>query len=100
MSDMKLVKIVTHHEFPERAAELFAEEGVVALGWRKVGDLTGKSREEIKSIAKKKWNADERKAARDAYKLAMFRDDVKKRDIVFAYQRNNTVALAGEVVVG
>ncbi len=100
MPDRKLVKIVTHHEFPEKAAELFAEEGVAALGWGKVGDLTGKSREEIKSIAKKKWNANEREAAKDASQLSMFRDDVKKGDIVLAYKRNNKVALVGEVVSG
>ncbi len=96
----KLVKVVTHHMNPKRAAELFAEEEIVALGWPQVGNLTGKSRREVKDVLRKNSNFSEGKAAKDAGQLLMFRDDVEKGDIIFAYQKGNTVALVGEVVDG
>lgn len=45
---MKLVKIVTHHQNPDLAAELFAKGGVVAVGWSEFGDLRGLSYDDIK----------------------------------------------------
>ena len=95
---MKIVKIVTHHENTERAAELFAEEGVVAVGWAGLGNLKKLTYNEIKQRSKKLWDRTEREAASDASQLIMFRDEVNVGDIVFAYKGSNKVALVGEVI--
>ena len=95
---MNLVRIVTHHQDPVTAADLFASEGVAAMGWSSVGDLRAKTRDEIKSYMKKRWNSTEYESARMASELLIFRDDVKTGDVVFAYIRDNTVALVGEVI--
>ena len=97
---MKLIKIVTHHESPKRAAELFSQEGVVAMGWRVVGDISRKSRGEIKEILRREWKYSERKSANAASQLLKFRDEVDEGDIVFAYKGDNKVALIGEVDSG
>jgi hypothetical protein len=46
----KLVKVVTHHEKPERAAELFAECGVVAVGWNRTESVAGRTKDEIRQM--------------------------------------------------
>jgi predicted Mrr-cat superfamily restriction endonuclease len=97
---MKIVKIVTHHEKPDRAAELFAEEGVVAVGWADVGDISGKSREEIKAFLIEEWGQSEQEAAIGAASLLRFRDEIEVGDLVFAYKGRNAVALVGEVTGG
>lgn len=94
---MQIIKIVTHHEHLEKAAELFLKEGVVAVGWSEFGDLTGLTYEKIKQVSKKKWKSSEHKAASDASQLVAFRDQIHKGDIVFAYKLDNMVALVGEV---
>jgi predicted Mrr-cat superfamily restriction endonuclease len=94
---MQIVKIVTHHTNPEKAAELFSKEGVVAVGWSEFGDLKDLTYDEIKQISKKKWSRSESEAASDASQLIAFRDNISKGDIVFAYKLNNTVALVGEI---
>jgi len=60
---VKLVKVVTHHLYPQKAAELFDEEETVAVGWSELGDLTGLSRDQIKRKYRKKYvGATERQA--------------------------------------
>jgi len=98
VTQMKLVKIVTHHENPDKAAELFAEERVVAVGYADLGDFRKLSRDEIKRKSQKVWKRSEHESAKDASQLAMFRDEVKNGDIVFAYKGNNEVALVGQIV--
>lgn len=96
-----MVKIVTHHKNPDRAAELFIEEGVVAIGWSDVGDLSGRNRDEIKESIKnvyKKLEYTEQEAASAAGALLRFRDEISKGDFVFAYARHNRVAVIGEVI--
>jgi predicted Mrr-cat superfamily restriction endonuclease len=97
---MNLVKIVTHGESPDLAAESFGKEGVVAVGWSEFGDLRGRTYDDIKQISKKQWKRTERESASDASQLIAFRDGVNRGDIVFAYKLNNTVALVGEIVSG
>ena len=97
---MKLVKIVTHHEKPELAAELSAKEGVVAVGWSEFGDLRGLSYDDIKKKSKKRWKRTERESASDASQLIAFRDGISIGDIVLAYKLNNVVALVGEIIGG
>jgi predicted Mrr-cat superfamily restriction endonuclease len=94
---MKIVRIVTHHDKPERAAELFAQEGVVAVGWADVGDISGKSREEIKTFLMEEWGQTEQEAAIGAAQLLRFRDEIDVGDLVFAYKGRNKIALVGEV---
>ena len=97
---MKIVKIVTHHEKPERAAELYAEEGVIAIGFD-IGDLTGKNKDEIKGLFMKKWRGiSEPQAARYAGDYLAFRDKINPGDIVLAYAKRNKVALVGEIAGG
>jgi len=95
---VKLVKIVTHHKYPDEAAELFAKEGVVAVGWSSFGNLKGLTYDEIKQKSQRLWKRTERESASDASQLIMFRDKVSIGDIVFAYKGNNKVALVGEII--
>ena len=45
---MNLVKIVTHHKYPDEAAEMFAREGIVAIGWSEFGDIRKLTYDDIK----------------------------------------------------
>lgn len=94
---MHVVKVVTHHEDQETAARLFAEEGVVAIGWSEIGNYERLTRDEIKAKARRMSKEPEQSIARTATQMAMFRDKVKVGDIVFAYKGNNKVALVGEI---
>lgn len=94
---MKIVKIVTHHKLPNEAAELFDREGIVAVGWSELGDLTGLTYDEIKEKSKRINKRNEWEAAKDASQLIMFRDGIDVDDIVFAYLGGNKVALVGEI---
>lgn len=91
---VKLVKIVTHHKNPERAAELFAEEGVVAVGWVRSESIAGKTKNEImqmlidEGFENPEWGASQ---------LIIFRDEIKVDDIIIAYKTRNIVALVGQV---
>src|SRR6266516_1982962 len=95
---MQLVRIVAHHEDPRRAADLFASEGVAAIGWSSLGDIGSKTRQEIKDLIQEKWRSSEQESSRMTWELLTFRDRVKIGDTVIAYVRDNTVALVGEVV--
>lgn len=88
------MKIVTHHEEPERAADLFAEEGVAAIGWIREGSIAGKTKEEIEEMLVNEGFDPPEFAARQ---LITFRDEIKEQDIVIAYRTKNIVALIGEV---
>ena len=94
---MKVVKIVTHHDMPEGAAELWAREDVVAIGWGRVGDLRGKGSEEIKELLGKKYKESEGQAAKSAGTLIRFRDEIEPGDFVIAYKCSNKVALVGQI---
>jgi predicted Mrr-cat superfamily restriction endonuclease len=91
----KLVKVVTHHVNPEKAAELFAKEGIVAVGWIRGESIAGKTRDEIRQmcideeIENPEWGASQ---------LIMFRDELEVGDITVAYRTKNIVALVGEVI--
>jgi restriction system protein len=93
----RVVKIVTHHENPQRAAELFAEDGVVGVGWAKAGNLVGNTKDQIKRLLKRRVEKDysEQQAATS---LLRFRDEVNVGDVVLAYRGHNKVALVGEVL--
>jgi putative restriction endonuclease len=97
---MQLVRIVAHHEDPRVAADLFASEGIAAIGWSSLGDLGSKTRKKIKALIQRQWKTSEQESARMTWELLTLRDTVKIGDTVFAYVRNNTVALVGEVVRG
>jgi MoxR-like ATPase len=94
---VKLVRIVTHHDNPERAAELFAEERVVAVGWLRSGSISGKTVDEIeKMLINEGWDP----PSYPRSQLIKFRDEIKKGDIIVAYKKRNVVALIGEVIDG
>jgi len=92
---VKLVRVVTHHENPERAAELFAEEEVVAVGWVRAESIAGKTREEIRQMLidegfdNPEWGVSQ---------LIMFRDELEVGDVVIAYRTKNIVASVGEII--
>lgn len=94
---MKIVKIVTHHENPERAAELFYQEGVAAIGWSEFGDLSDLTEEQIKEISQKKFGRTVPESINDARQYVDFRDNIGKGDLVLAYRKNNIVAMIGEI---
>jgi hypothetical protein len=50
---MKIIKIVTHLLIPDKAAELFYKEGIIAIGWHKIGDLTGLTESQIAVLSQK-----------------------------------------------
>ena len=91
----KIVKIVAHHENPIRASELFAEEGVVAVGWVREESIAEKNREEIiQMLIKEGFDNPEWGASQ----LIMFRDELEVGDVVIAYRTKNIVALVGDVI--
>lgn len=90
----KLVKIVTHHEKTKRAAELFAEEGVIAIGWARGESIAGKTKDEIIEMLTDEGHSNPEWGASQ---LIVFRDEIQKGDITIAYAPTNTVALIGEV---
>lgn len=90
----KLVKVVTHHEIPGRAAELFAVEGVIAVGWARGESIVGKTRDEIIQMLTDEGNSNPEWGASQ---LITFRDEIEKGDIIIAYAPTNIVALIGEV---
>jgi 5-methylcytosine-specific restriction endonuclease McrBC GTP-binding regulatory subunit McrB len=94
---MKVVKIVTHHKCPEKAAELFYNEGVVAVGWTGLGDIRSLTKEEIMKISQKKWGTSRIESEKIAGQLITFRDKINEGDIIIAYRKNNIVAMIGEV---
>lgn len=96
----KLVRIMTHHENPKRAAELFIEESVVAIGFDIGIDrpFTGMSRDEIKNVFMEEWGASDQQAAIWTATVVNFIHEVKIGDIVLAYMGGNIVAAVGEVI--
>lgn len=98
---MSLAKVVTHHEKKSDAARLFEEDHVAAVGWAEVGDLTGKSRDEIFTTLKQKhrnWsNYEIGKAASELY---AFKENVREGYMIIAYKGDNRIALVGEVERG
>jgi len=96
-TNVQVIKIVTHHKDPKRAAEILYEDGVVAVGWTDFGDLTGKTKDEIQQISQAKWGGSNLSSLKDANQLITFRDKIHKGDLIIAYSRNNTVAMIGEI---
>ncbi len=94
---MQLVRIVTHHKWRQPAAELFSRENVAAMGWAVVGDLRGQTSEQIELTLRRERLYGRDKAVNARSQLLALRDKVRKRNIVFAYQCDNIVALVGTV---
>ena len=94
---VQIVKVVTHHRNPQRAAELCYEEGIVAVGWTDIGDLSGLTKEEIMQKSQEKWERTPQESVSDARQLITFRDEIGQGDIVIAYRTNNIVAMIGEI---
>lgn len=92
----KVIKIVTHHKYPDKAAKLMEEEGVVAIGWG-IDATKNKTRSDIKHLFDKELNNYSPKEVSEVYQ---FRNDIQKGDIVFAYNKHNIIALIGEIEDG
>jgi sensor domain CHASE-containing protein len=88
----KIVKVVAHHENPARAAELFVEDEVVAVGWIRKESIARKTKDEIKQMLVEEgcdnpdWGVSQ---------LILFRDEIEISDVVIAYRTKNIVALVG-----
>lgn len=82
---MKLVKIVTHHENPSKAAELYLHEGLIAIGYVYDKAVSQKNEEGIKEYFRKQRGLTEQQVGQSASIFLKFRDDIKKGDVVFAY---------------
>jgi len=100
VESVQLVKVVTHHKKKLRrsGAELFGKLGVAAIGWNQVGDLTHKSMEEMEAILMEKRQYSKNHAANAAGQLVAWRDRVKEKDMIFAYECDNIVARIGDVI--
>jgi len=100
----RIIRIVTHDEYPDRAAELWAEKdeegkGIMAIGYADWEDITGKTRDELKQIARD-WGEghSEQEIGSWVGTLIRFRDKIQKEDLVLAYNwKTKKVALVGEV---
>lgn len=65
-----------------------------------MGDISAKSREEIKIFLMEEWGQTEQEAAMGAASLLRFRNEIDVSDLVFAYKGRNKIALVGEVTDG
>ena len=95
---MKLVKIVTHHENPNRATEIYLKEKVIAVGYVYDKTIANANKDRIKKYFRKERGVTEQQVGEATSTFLRFRDEIKKRDVVFAYAGNNRVALVGEVI--
>jgi len=93
----KLVRIVTHHENPKRAAELFLEEGVVAIGFDMGRSFSSMSRDEVKNAFLEEWAGTDQQVSNWTATVENFLHEVKIGDVVIAYMGNNIVAAIGDV---
>jgi len=94
----KLVRIVTHHENPKLAAELFLEEGIVAIGFDLGRSFTGMSKDEMRNAFIEEWGASDQQAVLWTATVMSFMQDIKIGDVVLAYMGDNIVAAVGDVI--
>jgi len=95
---MKLVKIVTHHKNPRRAAEIYLKMGLIAIGYVYEKGVAKKSKERIKEYFRNQRKVTEQKVGQGASIFLRFRDEIEKGDVVFAYAASNRIALVGEII--
>ena len=95
---MKLVKIVTHHENPKRAAEIYLKEGLIAIGYVYEKTVAKKGKEKIKEYFREQRGLTEQQVGQSTSIFLKFRDEIKEGDTIFAYAGDNKIALVGEVV--
>ena len=96
---MKIVKIKTYHDpkVCKKAAELYAKEEMIAIGYIDAGNIDELTQKQIESFLIDKKNYSKQKASPVAKTLVQFRDDIEKGDFIFAYNGANEVALVGTV---
>ena len=95
---MTLVKIVTHHKNPSRAAELYLHEGLIAIGYVYDKAVSQKNEEAIKKYFREDRDLTEQQVGQSASIFLKFRDEIKEGDVVFAYAGGNKIALVGEII--
>ena len=95
---MKLVKIVTHHENPRRAAEIYLKEGLIAIGYVYKKAVAKKHKERIKEYFRKQRGLTEQQVGQSTSIFLRFRDEIEEGDVVLAYAGSNRIALVGKVV--
>jgi len=95
---MKLVKIVTHHENPNRAAEIYLKEELIAVGFVYDKTIAKSDTDRIKKYFRKQRRVTEQKVGQATSTFLRFRDEIEEGDVVFAYAGNNRIALLGEVI--
>jgi len=94
---MKLVKIVTHHENQSRAAALYLQEGLIAIGYVYNKAASQMDEAGIKNYLRKDRELSEGQIGTSASIFLKFRDEIKEGDKVLAYAGGNQVALVGEI---
>jgi predicted Mrr-cat superfamily restriction endonuclease len=94
---MKMVKIVTHYEDQNRAAELYIKEGLIAIGFVYKKNVSKGSPETIRKYFRSQRRLSEQKVGQGTSMFLRFRDEVEIGDIVFAYLGNNKIASVGEI---
>jgi hypothetical protein len=95
---MKLVKIVTHHKNPRRAAEIYLKMGLIAIGYVYEKGVAKKNKERIKEYFRNQRKVTEQKVGQGTSIFLRFRDEIEKGDVVFAYAASNRIALVGEII--
>lgn len=93
---MKVAVIVTHHENVKKTAELLYKEGVVAIGFSRLGNLKGKTKDQFRTLLRKQGFSTGEIASAVGM-VTRFRDDLKIGDIVLSYAGHNRVALVGQI---
>ncbi len=94
-----LFRIVTHHQNPQVAAQMWRTSGLAAIGWSRSGDIAGSSRDEVTIVLRRAYQMTQGEANYAATQLFTFRD-IAKEDLIFAYQKDNIVSLVGQATRG
>ena len=75
---MKLVKIVTHHKSPRRAAEIYLKEGLIAIGYVCEKAVAKKGKETIKEYFRKQRGLTEQQVGQSTSIFLRFRDEIEE----------------------
>ena len=94
---MKLARIVTHHEKPKTAAEIYYREGIIAIGFVYNKKAAFSNPEGVRKYFREEGDYSEQQVGLYTTTFLNFRDEIGEGDVVFAYAGSNRVALVGEL---
>ncbi len=95
----RLFRIVTNHENPKVAAQLWKSLAVAAIGWSRVGSIRSVSKDELVRKLRQAYGKTENEANYAASQLLTFRE-IAEGDLIIGYQKENTVSMVGTAKTG